>query len=532
MYKVLIAEDEHMIRKALISQMDWAAMGCVVTGETDNGTRAIGLLLSLKPDILISDIQLEGKSGIEVCQYIQGNGLSVKTVLITGFGELSYAKAAIKLDATDFILKPIDPAELEAAVRKAVAQLDAETALAEEMVKLQAVVEESLPLLKERFLLQLAGGSVPDRNELVQNMSFFNIRLDHYAVLALEIDDYGSYLDAYRPLERQALELALREQCLGLAGPTKQSCYVDFEPNCRLLVVDHERGADLIGMAEAIQENVFDKYGMSISIGISGGSTDPSRLNETVEEAKGALRHKFYSGSRSVVSHADIQDIVRGKTVSPFPYYAAVTRAVLVGNTEEARYQFHKLWSMIGHEADEAYIKNTVVEFIIVIQTSIQSGHINLEHMSFESNVYGLIASQSTVQDVRSTAEALLVTLSDEVRTIISSRNRSVVDRLLQYMNEHYGREITLKELGETVYMNPKYVSRLLKQETGENFSAMLTKIRIQKAKEMMEHGDLKVYEVAQKVGINDSRYFSQMFKKHAGVTPLDYRNRYVSPEK
>ena len=87
--------------------------------------------------------------------------------------------------------------------------------------------------------------------------------------------------------------------------------------------------------------------------------------------------------------------------------------------------------------------------------------------------------------------------------------------------------DITLNDLSKEVYLNPNYLGRLIKKETGKNFSDILTEVRIEKAKELLKNTQIKTYEISERVGINDSRYFSQLFRKMTGMTPTEYRNTF-----
>ena len=531
MYRVLIAEDEAFIRRSIITQIDWVSLDCEVVGETDNGQDAIRLLESLKPDILLSDIRLEGLSGMEAVRFIHDRKLSVQPILITGYGDLSYAKEAIQLNVVDFILKPIDPEELKAAIRKAVGLVREERERVREMELLYKQVQESKPLLLERFLLQLANGMVTDSREIEQNAAFFDFPPAPYIVAALELDDYAEFQKTHSPMERKAYELAIRECCREAVARFEKAYDVSLSPNCQLLFIPHDSVSDVVDLAEQIQEKLFREYGLSVSFGIARPERKFGRLSERVEEARQALRHKFYSGNRAVIPYADAVGVEEGATLPAYPSIQAVTQAVLAGNTAEAAERLEEAWNAVSGFPSEEDIKNLAMEWVIVVRNAVRSRQIAVRQQDADYNVYALISKQQTIQDIRQTVFSLILDVARQVENSISSRYRSTVERILAYIDQNYDREITLQELAELVYMNPKYVSRLLKQETGENFSSLLTQIRIRRAMELMDSEECKVYEVARKVGINDSRYFSQMFKKHTGMTPLEYRYRRRAPE-
>ena len=106
--------------------------------------------------------------------------------------------------------------------------------------------------------------------------------------------------------------------------------------------------------------------------------------------------------------------------------------------------------------------------------------------------------------------------------------SNQVIKEILEYIEQYYMENITLTHMGNHVHLSPVYLSRLMKKETGETFLDILTRVRISKAVELMKDPRIKTYEVAHRVGINDPRYFGQVFKKQFGITPLEFRKRQI----
>ncbi|NLY17695.1 MAG: response regulator [Clostridiaceae bacterium] len=124
MYRLLIVEDEYIIRNTLATALDWKETGCEVIGTSKNGAEAMEFLQKEKADIIITDIKMDEMDGIELCSQVSRLYPNMKIIIITGYGEFDYAKSAIKLGVKDFILKPIEHGELLNAVRKAALELD------------------------------------------------------------------------------------------------------------------------------------------------------------------------------------------------------------------------------------------------------------------------------------------------------------------------------------------------------------------------------------------------------------------------
>ena len=123
MYRVLIVEDEDIIRKGIAYTMDWMGMGCVITGEAANGREGIEKILELKPDIVLADIMMPYVDGIEMIRQTKSE-VSYKSILLTSYAEFSYARQAIDLQVSDYLMKPVEEDELKNAIDKVVKQIE------------------------------------------------------------------------------------------------------------------------------------------------------------------------------------------------------------------------------------------------------------------------------------------------------------------------------------------------------------------------------------------------------------------------
>jgi two-component system response regulator YesN len=117
MYKVLIAEDEEMIRKGLVYSVPWAELDCCVVGEAGDGIEGTELIEKLRPDIVVADISMPAVGGLEMLA--RTRGLSYSAIILTGYSEFQYAKQAIHLGVISYLLKPLSVAELKQAVEQA-----------------------------------------------------------------------------------------------------------------------------------------------------------------------------------------------------------------------------------------------------------------------------------------------------------------------------------------------------------------------------------------------------------------------------
>lgn len=148
LYRVLLVDDEEDIRVGISRKMDWEGLGFALVGEAENGQEALELAEQLKPDVVLTDIKMPFMDGLELCRILTQRLPAAKFVVFSGFDEFEYAKQAIRMNVSEYILKPINAPELSEVLRKLKSQLDAERAQGRNMEMLRRRYEENLPVLR------------------------------------------------------------------------------------------------------------------------------------------------------------------------------------------------------------------------------------------------------------------------------------------------------------------------------------------------------------------------------------------------
>ena len=136
MYKVVVVEDESMVRKGIILTIDWSALDCVVVGDAANGEEGVELVDRLKPDIVVSDVKMPRMDGVEMIEQLRKQGCKAKFIILTAYSDFKYAQSALRLGVSDYLLKPLKDGELEGAVRKILSVVEVGTTQAEEEVSM------------------------------------------------------------------------------------------------------------------------------------------------------------------------------------------------------------------------------------------------------------------------------------------------------------------------------------------------------------------------------------------------------------
>ena len=226
---------------------------------------------------------------------------------------------------------------------------------------------------------------------------------------------------------------------------------------------------------------------------------------------------------------AYIQQLKNDSEPEPYPFETeqALLRAVRQSNRGEANRLLNEL---LGHVlffsgGDLSQIKTRIYELLVLIsRTAIEAGA-SPEQTLHANNRYFL--DISAIRDFDALCQWMMQvtnTLMDSIFDFTGVRHANVIHRSVQYINAHYAEKITLEEMARRVYLSPAYFSRVFKEETGEAFTAYLNRVRIDRSKELLRHKSIRLTDIALLVGFEDQSYYSKVFKKLEGITPLRYR--------
>ena len=168
MYKLIIVDDEKVIRKGIRDYIDWGSMGFEVADIFEDGKEAIEYLGSHMVDVVLTDIEMAEVSGLEMAKYIKNNHLSQRVVIISGYKEFEYARKAVEYGVEHYLLKPIRMEEVQKVFTKIAEELD--ISKEEEKKKLSARQDftEVLPELREQFWISLLVGALRCRECIVK----------------------------------------------------------------------------------------------------------------------------------------------------------------------------------------------------------------------------------------------------------------------------------------------------------------------------------------------------------------------------
>lgn len=501
MAKVMVVDDEVPIRQWLEFCIDKMEGFCVV-GTASNGAEGYSCFKKNMPDIVITDIKMPGMDGLEMLQMMQNINPSVYTIMLTSHEDFEYARRGIRLGAAEYILKT----EIT------------EKGLHELLLKAQAEIEDSGRIGGER-----AEEDMAYRNHYLRSLV---IKEQIDTVNESVLKEYGVILNkhSYFAMNLYQKKDGIRSKIKLLQTEFIDSAFlfpVDFQNTMIVGSISAEAGNSTKTKLEYQR-----RYGILLLeqcggiLGISDIYEAPMKIAEAMRQAYRRARLSFYhtrenyfgsSGKLNIKpSYGEKYKIMFSKELLNQQYAKAVhTKNLMI---EEV---------LKEQPVDINYIKELYFFFITSLyhftRDDIAEMEKDFEHIQKE------IEDSDNIDELNSVIEKAFDAFGKE--GVEKYEYSNSVRNAIAYMSENYASSITLSEVAEHVQLSAEYLSRIFKEETGVKFVVYLNNLRLKNAIRLLENTNLKVYEVAEKVGYSNLSYFSTVFKKNFGQNPFDYKN-------
>lgn len=520
MYRVVIADDEPLIIRGLRKMMDWEKMNTEVVGDALDGDQLLELLEQAQPDIVISDISMPGKSGLDVIREVKERELSTKVIFMSGFQEFEYAKAAVTYGAVDYLLKPVTVEELEKAIGRAREMLEQERPeklweQERQMVEADFRKLRQLSRKKHKADIQIPDGIAQDS--------------DCFAGVCFALT--GSTLQQIKGSNRfelmrfaifKRIEEYLTENKIGFVARRDENA-----SSIVLVLPAQNKIQHLECIVEQIRGEIHKKYGVRLVAGIGEITEDAGKLEFIYKTAKFSAG-MYYFLQQETIFYRDVDR----KFIYSFDEYEEICRELIqkiLTRDEEWKTALADCLKMIRnlHYGSSCAVENRCILLAMdVYQKLVEYKVIDDENReSFEREVEEL-RGQNTWAELEKKFTRLMERFVDEYVFRRGRQENDAIFRVKEYIREHFAEDINLEQLAQMVYMNPYYFSTFFKKETGQNFKAYLLQVRMEKALRYLMETDMKTYELARQVGYRDVRTFTDKFKEFYGSSPSKYKKR------
>ena len=527
-YRVLLVDDEEEIRVGISRKIDWTALGFALVGEAGNGEEALDLAEQLQPDVVLTDIKMPFMDGLALCRHLRQSLPGAKLVVFSGFDDFEYARQAVSMGVSEYILKPINAPELMQVLAKLREQLDSQRLERRDMETLRRRYEESLPILRELFYTRLLGGQLsPDqvqdraaRYEIDLPAGLWTAALVH-ADLPGEAE--GTDRDELLLLSVQSF---LSEH-FSLEGCSARAVLYGDAAALLVQLSGEDRLYPLLEELDRLSLLSQSYLGIPLAAGVGLPCSRPEELHRSVEGARSALDYRALTGGSRVIYIDDLEPQSTATLSFEENDQRLLSAAVKLDTPEQVECVVRSLMermSQAGLSLSQCHL--FLLEVVTCLVRLTRSGGVAVEEV-FGEHFTGAVSISdfSSLEELGRWFCERCLKLHDLLGRQRTDSAWRLVEQAKGYIAGHYTDEhLSVEALCSHIHLSPTYFSTLFKREVGMSFTAYVTQVRMDEAAHLLQETDEKTYRIAERTGYSDPNYFSYVFKRHFGVSPSKFR--------
>lgn len=501
MYKVMIIDDETMIRWGIHDLLDWEKEGFIFGEDGKDGRDGLKKLLEYRPDLALVDIKMPGMSGLELIREAKEAGYEGCFIILTGYAEFEFAKQAIQYGVKDYLLKPIEEDELAKCVWRIKEELNQKEG---ERVYHSANEDIAREELLRRIVLQME-----TREELEEKIERYQISFGEKILCAAILTDRDMLVHKEDGGFQEKVKVFLQDEKV-----YNEKIVMDNQIVLIGFGLDYKTWVDLLSKRN---EGIRRRFGEGLLIAVGHNVNQWYDLCYSYEFAKFMLEQEFLFGNYDVLS---INTIEQQQQIVECPQPEQFMLLIEVGDLDGIKESVGKL---------EAYCrKNLMKEMDIKIQLMYNlmtiRNSLEKKYDCLNGHIMILMEKMNQSEKLQPLVELYCEALQDMCRQIGSDDSATVIKRMYYYMEKNYDQDLKVEGFAKMFNYNSNYLGKIFRKEMGDSFNNILDTIRIANAKRLLLETDMKVYQISEKVGYNNIDYFYLKFKKYVGISPKEFK--------
>ncbi len=525
-YKIVLIDDEDVVRKGMKDLIPWKELNLVMAGDAPDGEKGLELIQDTLPHIAFLDINMPKMDGMKLTKIVRETYPDIKIVLLTGYDEFSYAREALRLGVEDYILKPITKDEVITLLEKLVRKLNEEQEEEKKQKNLEEKVKQSKHLIQQRYVEELIFNEIEDSLIVKRSISAdVPYNKDYYSIALIDYDHFIKGIDSnenditFFAIQNIADEIVKKNDwglTFEINGINGILYYTDDE--YKLYETFKER-------LEYIKTMIVKHLDITITIGVGQIVDGIGGIHLAYKTANEALVNRFFIGTNQIITQNSYIKLPHSSHINEWLEW------------EDKLIQALKDEKEFGKVLNEVYLKMEQSRITIeacqaiwnILVSSMFKKFVQIDDRIIDlfpntMNIIGDVKSKKTIKEIKDWVYKLYKICSDYIEEQ-ASPNRIHLQNVLSFIADNYPiPDLSISMICSEVHLSPSYFSSIFKKATGSTFIQFLTDYRMDKAKEMLKYTSLKTYEIAEKTGYLDPQYFSTLFKKQFNMTPSEYR--------
>ncbi|XEC93355.1 response regulator [Paenibacillus tarimensis] len=514
MYRVMIVDDEPLIREGLQTIVEWESYGFEVAATAADGLDALSSFNEMQIDLVIADIRMPGMDGLKLIEALRRQDKHCHILISSGYADFEYAKRAIEFKVDGYILKPVEEEDLIGYLEQIRAELDKRS---EQHQFLQNEVERH----REVLIQTLLNGSHLKPDAMDARAGQLQMNWKSYQVALVVPDDQAEGSKGAAELKR-ILSRIMERHKTGVAFTHDQYTGI--------LLSDAYRSDDALQRLSELMEPELRSVRGGITIAIGAPEVHLGQIKSSFDEALQFVKQRFFAPVNRVLSRwttpalSGTPDKKDRAEIDIESYTGQLFYAMDVGNKQSMAH----LIGQAGREMTESglteqAVKTNYAQMVATALNRIIERYPELksagqETIAWVATLYGHSRMEMLQREIIGRLDAVIDSLGE-------ADSDTLVKKMVDFIERNYSDHLKLETLAEIFNYNSAYLGKLFKNYTGEYFNTYLDKVRIKNARKLLEEG-LKVYQVAERVGYTNVDYFHTKFKKYIGMSPSAYKNK------
>ena len=524
LYKVMLVDDEEEAREAIARCINWEEIGYKVVAEAENGEDALLKAEQYSLDVVLTDIQMPFMDGLTFCRKLKEMMPDVRIIIFSGYDEFEYAQEAIRLEAEEYILKPINSEELTKVFLKIRERLLLDYDRRHNIEQLKKFYEESLPILKEQFMIGLLEGHFGEE-QIKTYSTDYGFRLDYafYSVGILVQDkntsdhplNGGLLSVSLMNLTRERLSFYPGYICINYLGTVVVIAGLKT-------TVEHRQ---FIALMDQLCKTSKKQYGLDTVAGIGKIYGNVYDICRSFDEAREASEYRMLMEGDQAIYIGDVEPKTGDMITLDEKLMRRLITEIKVGDDSGLSEAvgdvcFHLKKSSASMPQLRLYCTELVIELTrFATMYRLEGKWEGTQELLKKADSF------TSFDEMEEWLEELCIRLKDAIREERQDATRILGEKARDYIMDHYkDSKLSVDMLCAHLGVGATYFSTVFKKETGLNFIAYLTKVRMEEAVRLLKETDEKSYVIAGMVGYDEPTYFSYVFKKTYGVSPAKYR--------
>jgi two-component system, response regulator YesN len=507
--KVIIVDDEQIIRQGIKTFVPWEKLKCTMVGEAANGLEALQLMEEVNADIIISDIRMPLMDGLDLSRELRLKYPECKIILLTGYEDFEYAKKALQYQVEDYLLKPVGDDELTRVIKKTVEKLEAESIEQKKNIQLKSVVIENKDSIFKHYIEDLITGRISD-DQILPQIEDLHITL---------VEDGLYQLIIIFP-DQNLSDLIIPES--------------SYDIPCQ---IDGQEGRLILYYCDPMEDLFFKNLNLKkISAAVGSKVVGVKNFQQSLLEAESACKYRYFLTSPTLIYHSD-KDLVKTRflrTLPPPMKYENVERKV-IEMFHSLHPEMNDLLSRLLHSClldgnqQEVYIRYCRRIYNLARKEVERKGiKISLnKNDPFES-----VNNYDQWKTIQHKTERIYLELEKIVLKSSENQFSLITSQTISYIEKHFKEDISLSHIAEILSVSESHISRIFKKETGINFVPWVNRFRVEYSLDLLASGEYKLYDIADLSGFSDYKYYTRQFKRFMGISPTEFRKNLLSPQK